>query len=465
MANYIKRVFNAFTGKNQDYKKIYDSLIGAIGGTYTAYDKEKTTILKEGYGNNPDVFTIVNKSARKAMSVPFEIKIIKDKKAEQKLNNFKLATKGNFTPHQLITKARLESKVYDEDVLPFPMLEPNPLQSWQDIISLFKTYIDVVGDFYLYKIAPKEGMNKGKPIQVYALPADKVQIVLKKEFDLLSDENPIDYYILTDNGGHTKFESDEIIHIKTPNPFFDGQGKHLYGLSRLQAALRNIQSSNLAIDNNNKIMANSGVFGFIHGKSGATPLTNDQAHALKERLIQMDKDPSRLANIAGASGEIAFTRISLTTDELKPFDYLKFDRNVICNVLNFPPVLLENDFGGIGSSDKTIEGKKALLIDNVLPDLDMLAKALERDFLPYFKGYENTKMVFDISELPEMQQDMKALVAWLNIAPITKNEIRVALKYEPIDIEEMNKIYIPMNLIPIDQEAVDTTDFNNAMDK
>ena len=43
----------------------------------------------------------------------------------------------------------------------------------------------------------------------------------------------------------------------------------------------------------------------------------------------MDADPDKLGKIAGVSAEIGFTRLSLTTDELKLFEYLNFDQKQI----------------------------------------------------------------------------------------------------------------------------------------
>jgi HK97 family phage portal protein len=462
MANKIQAFFNSFIGNKPNDKDLSNALFGMMGGKFSAYDNKKTTILEKGYGINPDVFAIVNKSALKAVSIPYEIKKVKDKKSLKKLKSFEI----ELSPIQLLRKQIIESEAYENDTLEFPMEQPNPLQTWSDIFSLYKTYIDVVGDFYLYMICPEDGTNKGVPKQCYALPADKMQIVLKKDVDLMSDESPIDYYLFTEGTGYIEFPEKDVIHIKTVNPFYSLNGSHLYGLSRLQAALRNIQSSNASIDNNNKTMANSGVFGFIHGKQGGTPLTPEQAQSLKQRLLEMDRDPGRLANIAGGSGEIAFTRISLTTDELKPFDFLNYDRGVICNALNFPLVLLgQDDKSGIGSSDRTIEAKKTLVVDNIMPDLKMLAESLQKHFFPRFKGFENCVMDFDISELPEMQQDMTALVGWLEKSPITKNEFRVALKYLPLQIEGMDSIYLPMNLQAIDAEITNTNEIDNAFNE
>ena len=63
--------------------------------------------------------------------------------------------------------------------------------------------------------------------------------------------------------------------------------------------------------------------GFIHSK-GNNVMNADQAKEVKDRLKEMDADPARLGKISGVSAELGFIRIALTTDELKPFDFLKF---------------------------------------------------------------------------------------------------------------------------------------------
>jgi hypothetical protein len=240
-------------------------------------------------------------------------------------------------------------------------------------------------------------------------------------------------------------------------------GRHLYGLSELSAALRNIQTSNEAIDNNAKTMSNSGVFGFIHGKG--TPLSAEQAIGIKDRIKQMDSEKGRFANISGSSGELGFTRISLTTDELKPFEYLAFDRKTICNVLIWSDELLNNDSGsGLNSTDALRAAQKRVISDNIMPDLLLFSEAFSKGFIQKFKGYEKSIMEFDASELPEMQEDMALMVDWLSKSPITPNEFRTALKYETSDLEGMDNIYMPMNLMPIGVDQVTTEDINKAFE-
>ena len=196
-------------------------------------------------------------------------------------------------------------------------------------------------------------------------------------------ESPIDHYILTEGNQYAKFEFKDVVHIKYSNPNYDQQGSHLYGQSPLRAALRNIQSSNESIDLNIKTLQSGGAFGLIHSK-GQNALTDTQAKTLKERLKEMDNDPSRLAKLTGVSAEIGFTRLSLTSDELKPFDYLSFDLKQICNVLGWDDKLMNNDEGA--KYDNYTLAAKRVLLNSLMPDLKLLEEAINNEILPRYKG-------------------------------------------------------------------------------
>jgi len=202
-------------------------------------------------------------------------------------------------------------------------------------------------------------------------------------------------------------------------------------------------------------MLNSGVYGFIHAGDGASPLTSEQGDSLKSRLVEMDNNKGRLSNIAGASAKIGFTRISLTTDELKPFDYLSYDRRTLANSLNWNVDLLNEERNGTGFGVDTMnEARKRVVTDNIKPDLDLLAEYLNLEFIQKFKGYENAVIEWDISELPEMQTDMKMMSEWINSVPLTLNERREVFNYEEIDDEMMNEVYIPNGITNINDPSL-----------
>jgi hypothetical protein len=309
-------------------------------------------------------------------------------------------------------------------------------------------------------VSPEEGANKGTPILMYVLPSHLTQIVLKPKADLLSIESPIDYYMLIEGNQFIQFKEEDVIHVKYPNPNFDLQGSHLYGMSPMRAILRNINSENSAIDNNIKTLQNSGAFGFIYGKNEAW--TSEQAQSMKEKLILMDNSPERMGKIAGASGEVGFQRISLTTDELRPFDFLAYDQKMICNALSWSTRLLnENNTGALAGSDIS-DVLKQVVVNNILPDLVLLQEAWNKHFISRFKGYENSYLEFDITELPEMQKDMAQMVDWLDKMPITPNEFRTAMKYQTLDDDGMDVVLVNSGKKRIDDLSDET--FSEAND-
>jgi len=448
--NRILMAWDVLTNPNKNY--FNESIYKMVGGITQSYNPILETLIVKGYGENPDVNAIVNQMASKTTSVPYCIKKIDDEESLKKIKRYPI----NTTFQQKREIKKLQLKAYETDTeLPMPLERPNPNQTWNDILFLFKVYLKVCGNVYLYKMSPKDGMNAGQPMQLYILPSHWVQIVLKQNSSTLSVENPIDYYILEQGNQLIRFDAENIIHIKRANPFYNQSGSHLYGYSELMAAIRNIHSSNSGIDNNVKTMLNSGVYGFIHAGDGATPLTAEQAQSLKERLVDMDNSKDKLSNIAGASGKLGFTRISLTTDELKPFDYLSNDKRTLCNCLNWPIDLLNEERSGTGFGvDGVIEARKRAITDNIKPDLDLFAEYFNKEFIQKFKGYEGTELEFDITELPEMQTDMETMSKWVNAVPLTLNERREVFNYEEIDDEMMNEVYIPNGIININDPSV-----------
>jgi len=445
-----KDVVNAFN------KALYEF----IGGQDAQYDHDRKTYLNKGFGTNPDVYAVITQQADKLNSIPYYIKKIGDKESRKELKQLQNATKGNYSITQLQRKAKLEKKAFEDEYLPFPLEQPNPNQTWSEIWALTKVFEQTCGNYYLYMVKPEEGVNKGEPREVYILPSHLMKIVIKKDADILEGENIIDHYMLIEGNSFLTFDTNDVIHVKLPNPFFDFNGGHLYGLSPLSVLLRNIESSNDAIAQNVKTMKNGGVFGFIHSKEGNV-MNAEQATQLKEKMKEMDRNPARLSHIAGASVPLAFTKISLTTDELKPFDFLAFDQKMICNVLGWSTQLLNNDEGSkYGAYLKEVQ--KNSITNHMIPRLTLLEDALNKEFIPLFKGYENAEIEWDWSELPEMQSDVKEMVEAYSKVPITPNEMRELVKLGRIDEEGMDVVWVDGNRRRIDEQGLSDMELDRA---
>lgn len=461
MANIFQTVAGWFGRDTDNINKFNRAVYQYIGGQSAQYDYDGKTYLEEGFGKNPIVFAIINQQADKTKSVPYYIKKIKDNNARKAINQIYTATKGNLSIQQQARIKVLETKAFESEELPFPMEAPNPTQTWTEVWALYKVYMKTTGNFYLYIVSPDAGNNAGKPRQVYVLPSHLMKIVLKKNADLLNEENPISHYMLIEGNQYIEFEAENVIHVKYANPFFDMAGSHLYGLSPIRAALRNIESTNDALDHNVKTMKNSGVFGFLSSADINKPWTPEQAFQAKQKLIEMDRDSGRMGKIAAGSGLVAFTKLSLNTDELKPFEFLKYDMSTLCNVLGWSDILMNSDSNM--TYNNVQNERKRVITDNIQPDLQLLSDSLNKSFIPRFGGnYQNAEITWDITELPEMQEDYKMMVDWMNQAPLTPNEIRTALKYETIDVEGMDIVWVPAGKKRIDDESLTEADLNKA---
>jgi phage portal protein BeeE len=291
----------------------------------TNLEDNQEVYIQEGYNINPFVYSIIKQQATKTASIPFTIKKIDDERAKSKIDILLKATNHDLSIQQKARISILQSKAFSDESLPMPMIQPNITQTWTEFLALYKTFLKLTGNVYIYMLSPEDGANQGVPIQMYILPSQMVQIVVKQEAQFLTTESPIQGYLLTYGRGFLEFPAEKVIHCRYSNPNYDQNGSQLYGQSPLRAALKNIESSNSALNLNIKTLKSGGAFGLIHGKNLA--LTPTQAASIKDRLKEMNDSPEDLARIAGVSAEVGFTRLSLTSDELKPFDYLNFDQN------------------------------------------------------------------------------------------------------------------------------------------
>ena len=430
-----------------------DAFLSMLGGVMTKYDANSKTYIESGYNINSDVYSVVNQIARKCSDIPYSIKTVKD---ENSAKSYRLIKASTSFKH-LVKKVSLEIKAFEEKEMMLPLEVPNSEQSWSEFIALSAVMMKATGNCFWYTLSPTEREN-APPQAIYVLPSQMVYIVVKDKPSFLGIESPISHYKLIEGNQFIDFKEDQIIHIKNPNPNFDMEGSHLYGQSDLRAALKNIQCSNEAINNNIKTQNNGGAFGFIHSK-GQNTMTSDQARAIKERLTEMDSNPDRLSKIAGVSAELGFTRISLTTDELKPFDFLAYDQKAICNVLGWSTKLLNSTEGSTGLNNGMMEEeRKRVVTDTVMPLLNQFEEAINNKFLPRFKGYDNTVIEFDPSELPEMQGDMEKLAKWANEGvdrgTLSRDEWRMIMNFMQIGTPEMQAYTVAMNVMSLEDALI-----------
>ena len=461
MANILTNIAEWFTGKPKPTNAYNQAFFQYVNGQKITFDYKRKSYL-DAYLNNPDINAIINQIADKSNEVPYYIKKVADQKSYRKRERLMLSTKGNLSIQQLAQKKLFETKAFDDaEEIELKLKRPNPLHTWKELFALYRIFMETDGNAYFYTVKAEGGNNAGKIKQVYILPSNLVDIVLKKDSDTIIDDNPIDFYMLSEGDQRIKFPQEEIIHIKYANPNYDMSGSHLYGLSPLRAALKNIMSSDSALEHNVKNMKNGGVFGFFFADDKDTPLTAEQALSFKDKLIDMNNDPSNLARIAGASFKMGFQRLSLNADELKVIENLNFDRKVFANLLGWSDILLNS--GDSSTYNNIQQEKRRVLTGKVQAGLLLLQDAFNTRLVPFLEGCDASCVwEWDISEMPEMQEDMEKMIKWMKDAYLTPNEIRQAVKYETLEIEGMDSVWVQSGLKRIDDVGITDAELEKA---
>jgi phage portal protein BeeE len=190
------------------------------------------------------------------------------------------------------------------------------------------------------------------------------------------------------------------------------------------------------------------------------PLSAEQGQEIKSRLKEMRDSKDVLGKITGASGELGFTQIRLSAKEMELFQYFAFDQKQICNALGWDDKLLNNDEGA--KYDNLASAEQRVVVNTIVPSLQLFDEAMTDKFLPLFKKTQGAIFEHDVSELPEMQQDMKTLMEWVSLAVdkgiITRDMALEYIKIPPTGLPEMNVRTVQQDVLLL-TEAI-ATDFN-----
>jgi len=446
-------------GNNQTNNNKYNkTFYWGLNGLTNNDDTDLKKYIDDGYNINGDVFSIVNQMSSKFVSIPFYIKKIEDEESNKKYNRLLKATNYNPTFTQKIKTNQLELKALSKEDYPMPFERPNPNQTWEEFFKLTYSFLKMTGNFYWYKLMPENGINAGEPQQLYCLPAHLMKIYIRKDANMLGSEDVIEYFEMDYYNRLTRFERNEVIHVSIDNPNYGQNGEQLYGQSPLRAVWKNVLASNKGLDLNIEMLRNAGVFGFIHAKG--QNLSDRQQKGLKDRMNEAKVSKEDLSNIMASSGELAFTRISLTSDELKIFEHLKYNQKMICNALGWSDSLLNNDDGG--KHDKQELELKRVLINTTVPDSNIIAEAFKQGVLNEIKGYKDTILLFDYKELPEMQEDLetmsKRVVSLVADGIMNRKEARFAMRLEEIEDANLSIFTVKDDIMSLEDAILPSDD-------
>jgi len=443
MASFFDRFKGILNKNSQKTNEAFNRAIyNYLGDTIVWNPENDDTYINKGYRYNSTIYSIVNLITKAATTIPFQIYQVEK---QNDLKRYKALTSGEFNP-QAIHNAKLiqkNSMIELEGTELHELLErPNPAQSYNTWLSEIIAYGNLTGNRYIWGISPDSGSNAGKYRELYVLPSQSMEIVSGGIF------NPVKEYTLEYNGT-IRIDAEQVCHIKDFNPYYDGTGSHLYGMSPLKAGLRSLDANNEALTTGVRYLQNQTARGVLMSDEG--DINEVQAKQLKEKFRQQYQGSDNAGDVVLSSKKLSWINFGLNASDLSLLEQYNASIKDLCNIYNVPVQLLNNTDSSTYNNMK--EAKKALYQNAVIPEMLKIRDELNRWLTPQFG--KNLFIDFDFTVIPELQEEMDKVVDQMSKAWwITPNEKRSAMSFGADDEnEQMDQYYIPANLLPLSNEV------------
>lgn len=347
------------------------------------------TLAKEGYTQNPYVYACVEYISRALAGVPWKLKNSVGQEHEDTLNK-----------HPLLDLIQ----------------RPNP---WQGRTAFFKEltgFFLLSGNAFIERVGPNN--LRQPPKELYCLRPDRMFVVPG------TPQSRIGGYEYICNGMTTRFEQEQILHLKCFHPLDDW-----YGFAPTQAGARSIDQSNASKAWNVSLLQNAA------RPSGALVTDAALADPIFKRLKRMIDEDFTGTGKAGKplllESGLKWVEMGLTPAEMGWISGQKLSAREIAIVFCVPPELIGD------SENKTYsnwqEARKAFYHETILPLLDFMRDELNNWLVPLFGG--GLYLDYESEEVEALQEDRTAVwqraAAAYSAQVVTRNEARQLMGLPP----------------------------------
>jgi len=376
------------------------------------------------------VYEVTDAICKKVLNCPFVFYKIKDRK---KLQQSKHLFKTDPVQSYLLKMQAVEEVDVSglSDMLTRGAANPYQTGSqfmWTVVLSYLLN-----GNTYIH--ANFVGKRKAK--ELWCFP----NMTINSDPDDLLD--PIRGYTMQ-NTSSTKFEIDEIQHVKTGTPApIDRRMEYLYGVAPLRAYLESLRAIKEGKTQSSKQARNGGVFGVLSPRDKEDNLTTDQKKQLKDKMIEARRSNDELSRVFPSSIALAWQNIGLPIGDLKLLELVSASEEDVYRAYHMP-LQYHNQVASTSNNQST--AVKQMIYDAVAPICDVVGEALTI-FLA--RGYDIDVIELDYTQLPEMAVNMTEVATYLNTLPkgvLTYNEMRSAIRYGEKSEAYMNEHFVESGL-------------------
>lgn len=405
--------------------KILQALRASLiqGGFYTDIQDNADEYITQGYQGNPDVYSIV----RRYVTMSTQAKLVLRRKLKD---------------------GEVED-VPDHELTKFLGMV-NPAMSMDEFREAYTVYLLTIGNSFWYKPVLESGLNKGKTTQLYALPANDIEVTSNNNSIITPD---IIYKL---ENSQTPFNNNEIYHSKYFNPYFYTKPT-LYGQSPLQAAADTLAKQNQGEKTQAKQFENQGPAYLLYrdGADSWNSMSDPQKIALQKEINGLAAKGKQGTGIV-LKDKFAAIKLGISASDLNILESTREGRRILCNVYQLS-VALFNDPAGSTYNNMTT-ARKAAWTDAIMPHNNKFANDLTQFLIYPVDEYRMDNLFFDMdySAVEELQEGLKEKVDWMVRAHWSANEIRKATGREEIDDPQMDQPIFAQNEVMLNELNLDT---------
>jgi len=289
----------------------------------------------------------------------------------------------------------------------------NKYSTYADLVETTKMYENLAGDAFWLLI-----LSNGKPVEIWQYLRPDLMSVIPSKTDFISHYT----YKIPGEGSFKRYEPEEIVMFKKPNPFDPYRGK-----SPVKAAQFAIATDKEAGIWNWQFFNNSAradtVFSFPNG------IDETQVKQLKTQWENAHKGNKHSHKTAFISGDGKVQQLGLSQKDMDFLMQRKFSRDEILAMFKVPKALLDPQELNFASAKVA----KEVYYDGVIePEMRRFCNTLNEFLLPF---YGDDSLFFDFVSPKEADRDMvlKSYQILSMVGAISPNEIRQQEGYEPIE--------------------------------
>jgi HK97 family phage portal protein len=178
--------------------------------------------------------------------------------------------------------------------------------------------------------------------------------------------------------------------------------------------------------------------------------TIEQANIIKRAVNEDINTVDNKGKVAVLQTPWDYLNFGLSSVDMELVNTLRMSMHQWCRVFGLPAVLFDVDTSSYNNYQNAM---RDLITNTIIPKCCNLRDELNKFLVPVFG--EDVFIDFDITALPEMQQDMERMVRALRDANwLTWDEKRIAMNYQEMG-GAYEYTYINQGLIPLEQAMMD----------